>query len=268
MLVPIMYDDRVSPVLRRLPGASSLYGYGWDRRHPFDRTNGTDTSGVTLLATMRAEIDHPALAHAGIYAGAQPSIVRAGLRALPRTNGATFIDLGCGKGRPLLVATEFPFDAVIGIELTPGLAAIARANAALFAARHPDRVPVRIETGDATEYPLPPGALVLFLYNPFGAPQIAKVVSAVERAIAAASRDVYVVYYNPVHGDLFDASPLLSRRWARMVTCAREERGYGFGLDDAVMIWQGGSAPPARLEENAKILLTNAGTRVELGRGP
>jgi SAM-dependent methyltransferase len=244
-----------------------------DRQHPFDRANGTDTSGVVYLETIRAETDHPALAHAAMYAGSQPSIVRAALNALPPMTNATFLDVGCGKGRPLLVATEFPFRTVIGVELSPGLGAIARANAAIVAARHPARAPVRIEIGDATEYPLPPGDLVVFFYNSFGAPLVAKLVSAVERAIAAANRQVYFVYYNPVHGNLFDASPLLVRRWARMVECAREDRAYGFELAaDAVVIWQGsaGAAPPppsgVDTDTGADIVVTNGGARAELRR--
>ena len=47
-LVPVLYDPRVSRVLQRMPGAGALYGYGWHRRHPYDRANGTDTSGIVV----------------------------------------------------------------------------------------------------------------------------------------------------------------------------------------------------------------------------
>jgi hypothetical protein len=36
------------------------------------------------------------------YAGSQPSIIRTALKALGSLDCFTFIDLGCGKGRPLL----------------------------------------------------------------------------------------------------------------------------------------------------------------------
>jgi SAM-dependent methyltransferase len=265
-LVPVLYDPRVIRVLQRMPGAGALYGYGWERRHPFDRANGTDTSGVVSLETIRAQSDDPAVAHANVYAGSQPSVIRAALDALPRLSNATFIDLGCGKGRPLLVAAERPFREVIGVDLSPELAAIARSNAAIMGARHSGRASIRVVVGDAASYPLPSGDVVLFLYNPFGASLIAEVVAAVERALASERRAIYVISYNPVHGGLFDASPVLTRRWARMVPYANTERGYGPDSHDAVVIWQGGNAPAPVDRADLRIVVTVPGTRAELLR--
>ena len=263
-LVPVLYDPRVSRLLWQLPGAGSLYGYGWDRRHPFDHANGTDTSGVMELHTIRAHTDHPALAHAGVYAGSQPSVIRAALDALPPLRAATFIDLGCGKGRPLLVAAERPFREVVGVDLSSELADIARANAAIMEARTPGRAPIRVVVGDAASHPLPSGDVVLFLYNPFGAPIVAEVLAVVERALEVERRAIYIISCNPVHGGLFDASPVLIRRWARMVHCARGEIGYGPDTEDAVVIWQGAPAPAERADD--RIVLTIPNTRAELTR--
>ena len=111
--------------------------------------------------------------------------------------------------------------------------------------------------------PLPPGDLVIFLYDPFGSELMAKVVSAIESAVRSASRAVYVIYCNPVSGPLFDDSPVLKRRWAAMLPYAPEERGYGPELDDAIVIWQGGTAPPTGPVNMAPIRLI-PGRRAEL----
>ncbi|MES1210398.1 MAG: hypothetical protein ABUS79_31045 [Pseudomonadota bacterium] len=253
-LVPILFDDRVQRVLRKLPGSGSLYGDGLQRRHPFDRANGTDTSGSVLVEQMRIAHDHPAFATTVAYGGSQPSVIRAAIRALPSVDRATFIDLGCGKGRPLLVATEFPFRDIVGVELAEDLAQIARANAAAIAARHPERKRARIEVGDAGAFPLPPGDLVLFMYYPFRSAMTARIVSALERAIDQEPRAVYVIYVNPIDFALFDASPRLIRRWAHKVPHAREEVGYAPESDDTVVIWQGGTAPPPLEPANGRIV--------------
>ncbi len=61
-----------------------------------------------------------------LYIGSQPSIMRRALSALGPVERYDFLDLGCGKGRALIVAAEFPFRAITGVELSPALAAIAR----------------------------------------------------------------------------------------------------------------------------------------------
>jgi SAM-dependent methyltransferase len=253
-LVPILFDDRVRRVLGRLPGAGSLYGIGFHRRHPFDVANGTDTSGQVLVEEMSIRPDHPAFPHTVAYGGSQPSVIRTAINALPGVAGATFIDFGTGKGRPLLVATEFPFRDIVGVELSGELAGIARANAAIIAARHPQRTRARVEIGDAGTFPLPAGDLVLFFFFPFRAAVTAQIVASIERALEQERRAIYVIFVNPIDGALFDASPKLLRRWARTVVHAREERGYSPEGDDLVIIWQGGAAPPPTERADAQFV--------------
>ena len=113
---------------------------------------------------------------------------------------------------------------------------------------------------DVRRFPLPGGDLVLFLYNPFDEKVIAKVVEAVHDALGTAQRTVYVVYYNPVAGHCFDASPLLRRRFAGTLPYAADELGYGPDTDDPIVVWQGGTAlAPIDTRANARIEITNPG---------
>ncbi len=254
----------VRRVLEKVRGAHALYGMGWDRVHPFDLAHGTDTSGIVPADELPA--NEPARAHAICYAGSQPSVVRHALAALPRCGGLTFLDLGCGKGRALMVATEFPFRDILGVELSPPLAEIARRNASIVAQRHPQRTAVRVAVADASEFPFPAGDLVLFLYHPFGAELVAKVVAQLEATLTAGRSSIYVVYYNPVAGHCFDASPHLHRRFAGTLPYAAEERGYGPDEADAVVIWEGGIAAtsPTIAGADARITVAEGGVRVVL----
>lgn len=267
--LPLVADFvRLAPVqgmLGGLPGAQLLYGNGWDRVHPFDRANGTDTSGVVPAAQLP---DEALRAHAVCYAGSQPSLVRRALASLGPVDDCTFLDLGCGKGRPLLVASEFPFRAIVGVELSPALAQVARRNAAVVAGRHPQRTAVRIEVADASSFALPAGDLVLFMYHPFAEPLVARVAAAVDAALAQAPRRLDVVYYNPVGGRCFDASPRLRRRFADMLPYAPAERGYGPDEVDAVVIWEAGNAPSSDAGANAPIEVAPDGMRALLARVP
>ena len=49
-----------------------------------------------------------------------------------------------------------------------------------------------------------------------------------------------------------------------MLPYDREELGYGPDTADAVVVWQGGTAPAPTAEANAKIVVTVPGTRAVL----
>src|SRR5258708_2654765 len=81
----------------------------------FDRRLGTDTGGIQDIQ------EHPIRGENAKYGGSHiasdPSdfeAMMAGLQ-LPVSDYA-FIDLGCGKGRALILAAQYPFARVIGVE--------------------------------------------------------------------------------------------------------------------------------------------------------
>jgi predicted GTPase len=49
-----------------------------------------------------------------------------------------------------------------------------------------------------------------------------------------------------------------------MLPYDREELGYGPDTADAVVVWQGGNAPPPTARADAKIVVTLPDTRAEL----
>ena len=265
-LKAIFYHPAIRAALQRRPGFHLLYGAGWDLQHPFDFEHGTDTSGFVASQNLPSSLVDTVRKH--VYGGSQPSIIRTALAELPPLENFTFVDLGCGKGRPLLVASEFPFRSLVGVELSAPLAADARKNAAILRQKFPARPAIQIETGDASAFPLPTGNLVVFLYNPFGAEVVAKVVTGMEAALAAEKRSLFVVYYNPVHGACFDASPALTRFFAATIPYAEEERGFGPDTEDPVVIWQTGNSAPARPGADARIVVTSPGTRIQLEGQP
>lgn len=137
------------------------------------------------------------------YQGADPRTVQELFRRLP--SGAvqtTFIDFGCGKGRVLILAAQFGFERIIGVELDPKLAQDCQANLEKARNRTANGT-IQILTQDATSFILPMDPLTVFLYNPFvGAPLNVLVSRLHTRALDSAA-SVRVVYVNPVGLDLF-----------------------------------------------------------------
>ena len=104
----------------------------------------------------------------------------------------TFIDIGCGKGRTLILALDYGFRNVVGVEFAAELVAIARAN---LASRGLDtNANVTVLQEDATQYEFPGGPLVVYLYNPFGPEVFRKVLDNLLRSLDATSDDCVIVY--------------------------------------------------------------------------
>jgi SAM-dependent methyltransferase len=116
------------------------------------------------------------------------------LASLP-AEGFTFVDIGCGKGRVLLSALEFPFRQIIGIELSSTLAKIAEKNlgtARLFTRR---ALSSEVICGDATEFVTPKGPLIVFFYNPFPLDTMQIVLGNIVRAYVETPCLVYLIFY-------------------------------------------------------------------------
>ncbi len=235
---------------------------GWELQHPFDSEYHTDTSG--FVPSDRLESSPHDSMKENVYAGSQPSIIRLALNTLPALPECTFIDLGCGKGRPLLVASEYPFRSVIGVELSPSLVLDARKNAATLSQQFSRRAPIKVEQCDAGQFPLPAGNAVIFLYNPFGQEVVARVVSRIEEALANGGETIFVIYYNPVHGHCLDGSRALARYFAANLPYSPEEMGYGPMPWTAWSSQQGGGMAPAHDNADAEIKITLPGVRAEI----
>jgi SAM-dependent methyltransferase len=145
--------------------------------HPFDREHGVDTDGLIYADPLAS--GHENDRHSAGYYATAPSLFR-GAMALWRETLAgtgytledyTLVDIGCGKGRVLMLATEFRFREIVGIELNPRLARVARKNLRKWTIRTRAsslvRGEIRIVEGDALAVPLPDGPVVLFYFNSF-----------------------------------------------------------------------------------------------------
>jgi SAM-dependent methyltransferase len=137
-----------------------------------------------------------------------------------------FLDLGCGKGKPLLVAATYPFRRVIGVDISPACIAVARRNLACYGPERIDPARVELRVGDAEDVELPEEPLVLYLYNPFPGAVLERVVARLEASLRARPRPVALVYVNP-HAL---AAVTRSGLWERVPTIAERMPAAAAGL--------------------------------------
>ena len=176
-----------------------------------DRRFGIDTRGVQDdLAGLGASGEH--VAHAYGYEPIQIPIFHMIVRALPiNPRDYDFIDYGAGKGRALVLAAEAGFRRMTGIEFAPALYAAAQENIARYRSVRAAAPPIELSCADASEYVLPARNAVLFLYNPFDAYVMRKVLARIESGWREHGCDWIVAYRNPDSAELLESRPFLYR---------------------------------------------------------
>jgi SAM-dependent methyltransferase len=190
--------------------------------HPFDMEYGTETSGLitgeALVSGRWNDLWNTA------YYGISPSGFNQMVEALGLDWGRfTFVDLGSGKGRALLLASRFPFRRIVGVEIAPELSETAAANIQGFSAPWQRCREIESRTGDAADFVYPAGPFVLFLYQPFLGPVLKRCLKNLARSLAAEPREVYVLYVNPVFERLMKNVPNLARQWERSFAYSDED---------------------------------------------
>jgi SAM-dependent methyltransferase len=189
--------------------------------HPFDREHGTDTGG--LIESRDLVTGHASDAHVTAYYAIAPSIldgvVHLWLQSRPAfpINRYTFLDIGAGKGRALMTASLHPFLEAVGIELNPGLAAIARANLQRYPETASPLAPTRLIEGDVLEADLPPGPTVAFMFHPFEAPLLRRLLARVEAHYGAEAAPFDLLYVNAEHSVVLDANAAFTRLYQGLV---------------------------------------------------
>ncbi len=114
-----------------------------------------------------------------------------------------FIDLGCGKGRVLLMAASLGFKQIIGVEFASELVEIARSNIAKRKITN-----AVVLHADAADFQFQNCDTVIYLYNPFSQEVVRKIVKNLREF---QSNKLYIIYKNPLCAEVFDSSGFLKR---------------------------------------------------------
>jgi hypothetical protein len=195
--------------------------------HPFDRRYGVETSGFITAVHLITGHPHDLLCTG--YCGVAPSRFRSVIDRWLRTppefpvSGYAFIDVGCGKGRALMLATQQPFREILGVELNPGLAETAQANLELWRTTQRPPMPMRALCADATQFDIPDGPCLLFLYNPFAGPVVRKFLDHIERTVSALPRTIEILYCNAPNDRVLAEHPRYRCLWTEPIPIGPED---------------------------------------------
>ncbi len=176
----------------------------------FDARHGTDTDGEIPVGLL----DHPeeVARQAVSYEATEPAVFRHMLGELPiRHHDYTFMDLGSGKGRVLLLAAGHAFRRIVGVEASLSLHTVARRNVRAWAQAGNDTRRIELVHADASRLEIPDEPCVIYLFNPFRERALARVLLHVKWSLQRCPRDVWLLYYNPQFGYMLENSPYMAR---------------------------------------------------------
>lgn len=194
----ILSQEGIAPMCRR----ALTHLRARRQQDAFDLEHGTETSGLEPL--WKLSIDSPNARYGERYEATTPQELLAVLEFLKvPAKDFSFIDLGCGKGRTLIVAARFGFGKVIGVEFAQELAATAQANIASQALHN-----AVVLQADAAQFAFPQGGKVVYLYNPFSSEVLSRVLDNLR---ACSDEALYLVYKSPRCAALLDGCDFLKR---------------------------------------------------------
>jgi SAM-dependent methyltransferase len=164
--------------------------YDWD--HRVNTTSGAVAWRDRLLGVFHSE-----------YQPTEPGAFQEMLDGLQAHTGIdfrdfTFIDLGSGKGRTLLMASDYPFRRIVGVELLPALHRIAVENLGQYTNTAQKCFALEAICGDANDFPFPYEPLLVYMFNPLPESGMRRVRANLEQSLRRHPRPVYVLYHNPL----------------------------------------------------------------------
>lgn len=174
----------------------------WDSRH------GVDTAGSVQLAALDVVGPHRAKGNEAVCTS--PRTFDFIMESLPRDlQKHTFIDVGSGKSRTLLLASRYPFGEIVGVEFARELVDIARSNIERF--RNPSQKcrALNVIEADAAAYDFPEAPLVVYFYNPFSKDVFDIVLKNLVSSLERRPRDCFIVYGSSSHRAIDWARPAI-----------------------------------------------------------
>jgi len=202
-ILKVAIGKAAGEINRLRPSIRAKIRQGERRGQEFDERFGVDTAGYIHPSELM--LNHPNQVHSVSYGASDPRDFRRAIASLPidYTN-FVFVDFGSGKGRVILLASEFPFKKVIGIEFSEELHRIAQDNIGHFCRNGCQCANVESICMDAVDYPLPDHDLVCYFCNPFDEALMTRMVSKIRESLLHCQRDIFILYYNAKESHLFD----------------------------------------------------------------
>ena len=130
------------------------------------------------------------------YAPTYYSVIKESFRSIKDRNKLTFIDVGCGKGKVLLVASDFGFKEIIGIELSKKLLITCKINLNNYKKLKVKKKSIKLININATKYKIT-NENVFYFFDPFSKIILDNFLKKILESFKKNKRKIYIIFANP-----------------------------------------------------------------------
>jgi hypothetical protein len=118
-----------------------------------------------------------------------------------------FVDLGSGKGKVLLLASEYTFSSVVGVEFAEELCWISRGNISRYTQKVQLKSEIKVITSDVVDYRFSGREEVIYIANPFDGFILGRVLENIIESLNSNDRPLWIIYNTAVHRSVLDNCP-------------------------------------------------------------
>jgi hypothetical protein len=203
----------------------------------FDAKHGTDTAAEVQLVAAGVGAAEATRGNS-VYRPLWESEFHASLASISKRIAAplsdfTFVDIGSGKGKLLLLAARYPFRRIVGVEYAPGLHDIAMRNVTVFKDPAQRCKDLHAALGDAQTFVLPDGPVITLIFNSFDPDTTKRVVDNIVRQRPSGTGAAIVIYENVRRASEIGAALSVAPPWQ---TLERSRRRIVVGNRDAAQL--------------------------------
>jgi SAM-dependent methyltransferase len=203
-------DQAIGVVNQLRPSVRAELAEARQRAEDFDRSFGVETTGQ--IHPTQLTLNQPNQIHAVSYGATDPLDFRKAVSRLPIDyEKFVFIDFGSGKGRVILLASEFSFKRIVGLEFSMELHRIAQNNIDCFPKDRCRCTKMESVCTDVLDYSLPDDNLVCYFCNPFDATLMKQVAARICQSFYQMPREIFILYYNAKERHVFDQAACFER---------------------------------------------------------
>ncbi len=170
--------------------------------YSFDLRYGTKTMSWESLEILDVESSN---IHRGIdYHPTRARPFRKLMKKLNLPSSGVFVDFGSGKGKCLLLAIEWGFQKVVGLEFSNKLSEIAKENIGIYQKKTDRKSQIDLVVTDVMDYKIKDDENIFYFFNPFDDIVFGKVLNNIKKSLDTKHRKIWLIYYNPLCHDVFE----------------------------------------------------------------